>query len=240
MQKKSKKQKFLLPFFAAIFAVVSFYTVLSLAPSLLQAQSFDYEKRAKDDATKNIARSTDKYVFKDVDIVEAAFPHNKKGCLSKASMFLAATKSYKDGKSVDEIVPMKAFRPIFEEFYVVLRDKDIGKASLENLDNFQSCVKTAEPMRNAQREKEAQIQFAACDGLSDVILDILGSIKRRQKLDTIFNRYKKRRLDLNGTSFESIENPAAFFASQLYSTAHKKSYDDAAEMGATLALSCYM
>ena len=241
MQNKSKKQKIVFMLFAAVFAVVSFYTVLSVAPSLLQAQSFDNEKRAKEDAAKNDVSRTDKYnKMKDFDIVALAFPNTQKGCINKASMFLAAAKSYQKGDSLDDILPMKAFRPVFEGFYETLRSEDPGEAAVNNYDEFQNCLRTAGSEGDSERTKIAQTKLSSCKRLGDMIFDILDSIKRRKNATSVLKKYEGRPLDLKGTNFEKMDDPATFFVGQLYGKAQGGSYDDAAELGATLSLSCYM
>jgi len=240
MQKKTNKSKIILIACTAIFAVASFYAVLSFGPSILQAQSFDFESRAQEDAQGNDASNAQGSNFGDIDILELAFPNDKSGCMNKAGMFLAASKSYQDGKAIDDIVPIKMLRPVFEGYYEALRKDGVVEASWNNLEEFQSCIKTSDPLANAQKEKELMVRVSGCDAFSDVAFDILDSIKRRQKFDTVYNKYKNKQVDLTGSAFEDLEDPAIFFAGQLYSKARSGGYDSASEMATTLVLSCYM
>jgi len=238
MQKKLKKSKITFFAFTAVFAVAMFYAVMSYGPALLQAQNFDFQQRALDDAVAN--GDAGQSELGDIDVLELAFPDNRKGCINKAGMFLAASKSYKAGDEIDDIIPMTMLRPIFEEIYKTLRDKGTTQASLDNLEELQKCLRTAEPAGNSKSDKEDQIKISGCNKLSDTVQDILSAIKRRQKITTIMNTYENKKIDLSGTYFEEMKNPVSFLAGQLYSKSVKSGYDAASEMGTTLAISCYI
>ncbi len=220
-------------FFIFVFAVM--VASFGAASKFIIAQDKSPIDMAAADAQKNIKGLN---LFTEEDILKKAFPNDKHTCTTNAALFMAVGKAYKDGEPVDSLVPMKVMQPILEGYYNAIRDKGVENAYLTNILDYQSCIKSANPHKDAEKEVELRKAHRACLKFSNEILYTLDAIKARKSANTIMGRYQNGEPDMSETAFSDLNRPVMFFVGQVYKASKTKSYDEAVKMGHSLIVAC--
>ena len=178
-------------------------------------------------------------MFEPIDTEKMAYDDNKQGCGMKFGMFVMMAMQYKEGKSVEEASRIKLMEPLVEKNYALIREDGIEKATLDQMKEYQNCVKTAPPHKNASREYDFALVHEPCAKLSGILLDALSGIKNRKKADTIMRKYANKKLDMEGTAYGKIPDAEILFIGTLYNEAKEKEYKDVVEMASGIVVGCY-
>ncbi len=177
-------------------------------------------------------------LFTEEDILERAFPDNKHTCATKMALFMAVGKAYEKGEDISSLVPMKVMRPIFEGYYNSIRDKGVKSAYIDNILEYQSCIKSAGTHEDPEKEKELSKKHRACLKFSNEMLTALDAIQSRKSVNTIMARYENSEPDMSDTAFSDLKRPVMFFVGQVYNMSKTASYDEAVKMGHSLVVAC--
>ncbi len=172
------------------------------------------------------------------ELLSKIFPEDKSSCTVKANLFTAIGKKYSDGDALEDFVSVAVFRPVMERYYTQIRESGLVQASLDNIREYQNCVKSAKPHKDAKKEKELATKHRKCVKFSKVVLETLDAIKRRKSASSVIENYQNNPLDMSGTVFGEVSNPVVMFMGQLFKIGKTQSYDDAVWMGQAFVASC--
>ncbi len=175
--------------------------------------------------------------FEEIDIESKAFPNTKQGCAKKASFFVAIAENYRRGSDPDELGSMKIMKPLVQNVYDKIGEDGLAKSYVSALQDYQECAEEADEERNAEKEAEQSALHKQCSAINEVVIGALEDVKRNGSMQRTVGKYKSRRINTEGTSLESVEQPVVFLVEQIYSKA-ENSYDDAVDFGVRQTIGC--
>lgn len=173
-----------------------------------------------------------------IDVSKSAFPHTKSGCSKKAQFFMAMIENYKRAKDPAEIAPMKIMKPLVQEVYNAASTKGISQASIDNIETYRECAKTAEPERNEAKEKKQMKIFKACEGITEVAMGSLRAVKLKQSKKSALGKYESKELIVENTLLENLKDPSVYLVEQIFDKAEKQSFDVATDYAVSVTMSC--
>ncbi len=172
-------------------------------------------------------------LFKEYDVEELAFAKGKEGCGMKLSLFYVASKQYENGESLDDMSDSKIMEPLFEKFITAIKEKGAEQANLDNLKEYEACVAKYEDDADPRSKRHD-----ACSQLNSIVMDSIGSIKKREKAGTVISRYERTKIDLSQTAYKDIEDPVPLFIGKLYMAAEKGGIKNASALASSITIGC--
>lgn len=201
------------------------------APKFLTAQTFDQQASANDSSGERSKMD----VF-DESMEEAIFPDTINGCVSRFKFSTVVFMQYQAGKSVNEFAQIKALEPMINDIYSDIREVGLAESKVKAMKTLNDCMeKGGKVTRAAIRDN-----YKGCAALNDVLLDVIDSIKRRQKLETVAKRYESNAIDLIDTGYEDIEDPLFFFIGVMYKAAKSDDMNKVAQTAHSLSMRCFI
>lgn len=186
----------------------------------------------------------------ELNIEEKLFPNTKKGCEMRSGFNFAMIKSYQNGDSPSGIASFKMLEPMITKTFDTIRENGVSQAHINNVTEYQECIKTAQPVGDPEKELLLVSKHTSCSEFADVILATLSGIQARQKIETILEKYKEKKIDFADTGFEDltfkgedlpenmVQDPLPMFIKQIYGFS-ETSYDNAVEQGAGMIIGCF-
>lgn len=203
------------------------------------------------------AKATDMEQFnllKGIDMNAMMFPNTKDGCGMKTAFNMAIINQLADEKNIAQFSSRGGvMQSLVQTSVDRVKAEGVTQASLDNIRDYQSCIRNSKPVPDMEKELKLTSKHAACVQLADVILGTLDGIKGRRKVETMLDRYGNKQINFMDTMYEGYEraktenmpqvlptSPIPFLIKGLYDTAEKDSYDAAVRQGSALTVSCYM
>lgn len=171
---------------------------------------------------------------------EMMYPDNKKGCENKASFFAFMVGNYKKGLPASDFFKAKMFNPLVERVYVTIRKKGVEKATIDNMKEYITCVKSAGVHKHQKVERDLTLTHVACAQFTGIMLETLGAIKQRKKPGALMRKYEGRGPDMTWTRYNLDPNSTLYYIASLYKMAKTEKYGDVVQAASKVSLSCYL
>lgn len=220
-------------YFVFVFAImVASFGVVS---KIIIAQDQSPQELAKKDALSNQVQGRE--INMD-EIMEEVLPNNKQSCNAKMGLFMAAAKAYEEGKPLEQLVPMKFLQPMMEEHYINLKKMGLENAYVNDMLQYQQCVRSAKAHKDPTIERELVKKHKECVRFADIMLGTLEGVKARKRVQTIIKPYENAEPSMKSTAFSSLNRPILLFVGEIYKAAKKDSYKRAVKNAHSLVLGC--
>jgi len=185
--------------------------------------------------------------FKETPVEDMGFRKNKKGCAQKMAFTTVMIKKYKSGEGLEELADSPILGPYMKKQYDLVRQKGVLQAQKDMMHDYQECIKKAQAEEDPGDEYDLDMRYGACDSLNTILMGTIDGIKKRQSMDTVIQRYKKRFPDLSETSYGDIKDPVPLFIGRLYQIAkgadvrgEKEMYESLYDHASQLVVACAM
>ncbi len=208
----------------------------------LNAQSvpFDPKKIAEQDA-KSYAQRQAEELFRPIDIVNEIYPEDKSGCKMKTSIFFILANKYIEGLPENEALGgNRMMGPLVKHVYSKVKEMGYTEALLQNMKDYQECVKKAKPNKNRSIEYDLMVKHEPCVKLSSALIDTIEAVKYRKSVKYIYDKYASdnEELDFYHTSYRDLPDPVFMFIGNVYDEYKKNGYEAAVSLASVLSMAC--